>query len=203
MAFVPVPDVARVEVVMQQEGQIVENVFHVYDPAGWSTATLTALALDAKNKWNTTIRTLQCAACSTIKILCRDLTDETAPGIEYSTGMPLTGGAANPGMPMNVTVAVKWLTGLRGRSYRGRTYHVGLPAAQCSLSTVVPASLATILNDYDQWRTFPQGINQQMVVVSTRHDKVARPVGVWTAITGVFIDGTLDSQRRRLPGRGR
>lgn len=203
MPFVPVPDVARVELVFQQQAQICENVFHVYDPAGWSTATLTALALDAKNKYNTTIRLGQCASTALVKILCRDLTDETSPGIEYAAGLPLTGGSADPGMPMNVTVAVKWLTGLRGRSYRGRSYHVGIPAAQCSLSTVVPASLAALVIDYDNWRTFPQGINQQMVVISTRHNKVARNPGVWTAITGVSIDGTLDSQRRRLPGRGR
>jgi hypothetical protein len=43
---------------------------------------------------------------------------------------------------------------------------------------------------------------QNLCVVSRRHAHVVRTEAVTTPITGLAVNSTLDSQRRRLPERG-
>ena len=106
-------------------------------------------------------------------------------------------------MPNATTIAVKKNTGRAGRSYRGRVYHVGLTEIQVQDNRITPTATAAINTAYSTLITRYTAINCEWVVASTQNNNVPRVVGVATPIVGVSVDPVIDSQRRRLPGRGR
>jgi hypothetical protein len=103
-----------------------------------------------------------------------------------------------------VTIAVSWRTGITGRSFRGRTYHLGLSEAQYVGSTLEVTPAGLILTAYDALLTTINAISgNQMGVLSRYADKAPRVNGLLTPISNVeFVDLVLDSQRRRLPLHG-
>ncbi len=203
MAFVPAVNCCRVEMVFSCEGQIVENVYHVAVGATPTPTIMTNIAAAFKTWWHTHLVAMEPTAVSLNLIRVTDLDDEFAPGIEYVSGLPETGSNVTLPAPMNVTVAIKWVTGNRGRSFRGRTYHVQLRVDQYTSSTLNGTNAADLKTNYDFLRTDIATAGWQLSVLSTRHNKANRVTGLVTFITGVSVDPTLDSQRRRLPGRGR
>lgn len=106
-------------------------------------------------------------------------------------------------MPNVITVAVKWVTALRGRSYRGRTYHIGLLETHI-LDNMITTAAQTLLQTYyvNLWGSVAI-LTAEMVVASRIQGGVEREVGLMTPIIGFQIDRVVDTQRRRLPGRGR
>lgn len=125
------------------------------------------------------------------------------PQQAYTPPAPVTGLIASESMPMNTCCVLTHRTALRGRNYRGRTYQPGLPdnmrtspgeanlTTLAAIAAVYVSGLVTNLPGPWDW-----------VVVSHYLNKVARPTGLKTAITGVTVDTLLDSMRRRLYGRG-
>jgi hypothetical protein len=133
-----------------------------------------------------------------------DLSTQTSGGIEYTQGMPIMGTFPDDqGMPSNVTVAVKWTTGLRGRSYRGRTYHIGIPRSCVEGNLVATEYVADLKDAYQTLINRFTQTGGAMVIASRQNNSVIRETGVSTPVTAVSIEHTIDSQRRRLPGRGR
>jgi hypothetical protein len=65
-------------------------------------------------------------------------------------------------------------------------------------------ALATLISHYDDLRTALDNafVAVDFGVLSTVHAGAPRVPPILTPITGVAIDSTLDSQRRRLPHRG-
>ena len=106
------------------------------------------LAVAMRAWWNINIKPNVPATIFLSKIIVKDMTEQFAPGIEYTAGMPLPGALDTPRLPMNVTVAVKWTTGMRGRSFRGRTYHVGLFDGCVQNDTVKPDTLGALVTGY-------------------------------------------------------
>lgn len=202
MAFIPAVGCARLEMVFEEQGQIIENVFHFESGTAWDVAHMTALALAVKNEHTANIRALQTAGCSLTKIRVRGLNTDADPAIEYTTGLPVAGlGGATPA-PMNVTLAVKLSTGLGGRSFRGRFYFCGLDLAVISGSTVAGGFITDLITAYGRFLTTEVAAAGQWGVVSYVHDHAPRTTGAFTPIIGLSADTTTDSQRRRLPGRG-
>lgn len=114
------------------------------------------------------------------------------------------GGAIVASDPNNVTLAISFRSGMTGRSFRGRNFIPGLPGSSIS-NNRVSATLANalagayeILMGEDSVATgFTWG------VISRRTGGAQRPSGIVTPITQVVVvDTIVDSQRRRLPGRG-
>jgi len=127
---------------------------------------------------------------------------EAAPGIEYTTGAPIVGTDGGGAMPGNVTVAVRWITALRGRSYRGRTFHIGLTRTACSQDILLPTNAGFLKSCYDALIAALAAESFQLVVASYRHENAPRATGLASPIVTSVVEGTLDSQRRRLSGRG-
>lgn len=203
MVFVPIPNTARVELRFTQDGQQLANVFHVRAPAPLTVEDLETIATVFVD-WYDSFRTVVCNAVTLREIDLRDLTTASGIGILYNTGLPLVGTIASPALPNNVTVAVKWGTGLTGRSFRGRTFHIGLSEGQVVNSAVDSAFAPPILSGYNALPPLIKAQNYLLVVASRYTNNAPRPVGVTTEIlTAAYADTTIDSQRKRLPGRGR
>lgn len=132
-----------------------------------------------------------------------DLTADFAPTLNYTTGLPLVGSAGADGMPNNVALVFTKRTALRGRSFRGRIYHPGLAESQVAGNQVLSATVTSLLAAYNLLKTLTVGAETwPLVVVSRMHNGVVTNPGETHAVTTIDTDGFIDSQRRRLPGRG-
>lgn len=201
--FIPFEDVAKLEMVFFQYGQFVENVHYFHHTAGPFTVTdMQTLAADMKTWWNTNMKGKVVSSAELEKIRVKDMSSENAPGIEYQTGLPIAGTNGVQGAPSNVTVAIKWTTGYSGRSFRGRSYFVGLAAADVVADVVNAAALTNILTAYDLLITAPPA-GWVLGVASMQYHKAWRVTGLFTPIITVSAENYSDSQRRRLVGRGR
>jgi len=128
-----------------------------------------------------------------------DSTDRSIVGGAYSNlVLAITGGiTTGDPLPSNCADVISWRTGLSGRSNRGRTYTFGATDAQATGSiwtsgyTTLVGNLAASLVAYVGPLTCPV-----TTAVASVKDLEMKP------ITGYIIDSFVDSQRRRLPGRG-
>lgn len=209
--FVPAPNTLQVEMVYTTYGGHAENVYHVQgDAAITDIAGLASNMITEFEAWETTsMKGLRSSAYALVKTVVRDVGQIDGPVFEHS---PVIAGtqAADP-VPDNSTIAVKWVTGRGGRSYRGRSYHIGLTTNMVSGDQLAAAFQASLPAAYQalrdrisnfNWNTFGP-THGRLVVVSASHNKVARAVAEITPITdAVLADTNLDSQRRRLRGRG-
>lgn len=104
----------------------------------------------------------------------------------------------------NVTLTTSWRTGLAGRLYRGRIYVPALSESDVFTNdTVVSAEIALLAIAAAQLIS-QLATNATPLVIFHRphlpphvHDNTA------TVVTSYVLENIVDSQRRRLPGRGR
>lgn len=211
MAFQPCPETAEVRLQGILLGQQVENVFHVRISTTPTLANLTDIA-NAVNDWATgTYANHMSNGLSWTQIVVTDL--NTAGGIQYIKDMSSEGGGTitDPVKTNQDTFAVSFKTGLSGRSYRGRVYVLAVPSGYYNTpNTLNPLNQAAYVTVFNTLREdldtagFPLG-------VLSRYNKDAVPTpphkraeGLLTdVVTVTSTDNIIDSQNRRLPGRGR
>lgn len=136
-------------------------------------------------------------------VTTRDITQQGGPVSEYS------GDAGEPGMlvgnllPNSNTIAVSFRTGFAGAANRGRNYWAALMESEVTDSTVAGTKINLIIAAYAALSgagTIMPG--WQWAVISR---KLVPPLIVGRAlpiVSVVVTDSVVDSQRRRLPGRG-
>ena len=205
MPFIPTPNTCQVEMVYDYLAQIVENVFHVDLGAPPTVANMSPVLADFMAWHATQLRNQQHSSALLTKIRVRDISQQTGTAIEEDcnancAGAVTGGGAAMPG---NVTLAVKWNTGLAGRSFRGRTYHIGLYDDAVTGNFIIPGVHTGLFNIYNAIPYLDAPTFPKLVVVSKYTNNNPRPAGIRTPIIGATINDAIDSQRRRLPERGR
>lgn len=204
--FIPAPGVAQVEMLYIESGQHVENVYHVLKGDGSAAPTLTdlnAIAATFEGWEHGSAVAMRHDNTVLGKIVVRDLTTQDGPVIEHEPTTSVTGVQAIPPCPNNVTVAIKWSTAQRGRSFRGRTFHIGMCTAFVDKNQLLGATRNDFLTRYTALHDDVISLGAfKMVVVSKSHQKFWRDVALSTPILSASIDPDLDSQRRRLAGRG-
>lgn len=204
--FIPAPGVLQVEAVYKCLGEFCENVYHVYNGtwAGALTPTIMQHIAQLVEAWESgTGRGYRHQQSVLDHIVVRDLSTQTGPAIERTPTTVVTGLRPATPAPNNVTVAVKWNTLLRGRSYRGRTFHIGMPMDFVTGDQITAAAHDLMIGGYDGLRTsLAESADQTMVVLSYAHNKFWRDTAVATPIVNCSVNLDLDSQRRRLAGRG-
>lgn len=207
MAFQPCPGIAQLEMVYTASGQPCENVFHVMGLASYDEGILTTI-LEELSAWHAAhVVTSQSAEVFLQKLVGTDLGSETGARLDLPVSPPRQGTGSAAPLPNNVTLAIKWGTGLRGRSSRGRTYIIGLTegALGSDAQEVTSAFAGNILAVYDHLLTdtfTTSGV--QLCVLSRRHNNALRAAGVGIPITSTSLaDPFIDSQRRRLPAHNR
>lgn len=123
-------------------------------------------------------------------------------GLEYNqpTLLPVNGDLGSGRLPNQVTYTVTWLTGLVGRSYRGRTYAVGVSAAAVATGQkrLTDASQAGLQSVWEGLRSSMETAGHAMQVVSLYEDGLPRVEGVTTPIVSTRVNFPLATQRRRL-----
>jgi len=205
MAFVPFGGGAQVELLLDYDEQQCETTFHVHQDVNWNSLTLPLLASTFYDWWDDYMQALVPNTVLLRAVRATALHAINAPGVELAVNPPLAGAGTNPQLPNNVTIALKWTTGLRGRSFRGRSYHVGLAEGQVVANIVDSAHLTNLIDAYMTIPTLLAAVNVEwtLVVASRYENGQPRVSGLMTPITGLTSDGVIDSQRRRLPKRGR
>lgn len=202
MDYIPVPQAATVELLYRQDGQIVENVlgFRFASVTSQTISDLTGLAAAVKSWWTTNLQPIVHSAVSLYMIRATDISSQSGPVVEYTTGLPAVGATGADPMPNSVTIVYKAKTALRGRSYRGRIYHVGLAESHVTGNIVVSTQQTALQAAYTALLATMAGYNYG--IISRQLNGVKRTTGVITPVVSLSSDGVIDSQRRRLPGRG-
>lgn len=201
--YIPADKVAQVDLIYDCNGEICENVYNVLGTAEW-TGTLLASLITAVVGWETTSgSTLRTSGCGAVKIVATDLSSQTGPSIIRSI-TPTINGINTGTMPNNVTVAIKLGTDQRGRSFRGRTYWIGLWPTAVFAQQINASVAGQLLTSIGLLQAAVGTVNGgKLAVVSRRTGNNPRVAALVTPVTTFSIDPNLDSQRRRLPGHNR
>ena len=205
MPFQPCPTVIQARIVASLDNQDCENVLHFKQPTGDITfSTLLSLGGDILSWLSSQIAPLVTSDVAFRKIVLRDLSLVDGASAEM-TGLGVSGSADLPTLPNNVAYVMSLRTGISGRSFRGRAYMFGIPE-----SVVVNNDVDIVYTDaaVAAWSalitTGAIGTTYLWSVLSRRNGGSLRPEGLGFAITQVtVVDTVVDSQRRRLPGRGK
>lgn len=201
--FIPAPNTAQVTMQYNVGGEHCENVYWVQGAAPWDATTLLALIGKFRDWEAADASPIRSNFVGLYNIHARDFTVQNGPELDQSESI---GGAltAEP-FPQNVTVAVKAQTGLAGRSFRGRSYWIGLEIdQQLTQGVLLPATATAIITVMNQLLASAFPNTGKMVVASFRTGGNPRTTAVLTPILSyTMADHNIDSQRRRLPGHNR
>lgn len=204
MAYVPALNTAEVVVGTTVDGLTIDNVHNFEFPGTLTTSILDDLALSVITSWIANMA----AALSEEVILnfvkATDLTSDSAPTVTRFPPPATNGDVPSDTPPTNAAVVVTETTDGRGRSFRGRSYTGGFPRVEMAdaghITTGYQTDLATSFAVYMADIEDDNGCDH--VVVSRRHNNADRANAVMTPITGYAVELSIDSQRRRLAGRG-
>jgi hypothetical protein len=211
MPFVPVAETVLAEIRMTLDSQEIENTLYFGLGATPAVGAMVTLTNDLFDWWTGNIAPQMSDQVQLREIVLTSLETATGPQVSFSPPTAETGALSSPVLPSNVAITVSFRTALRGRSFRGRNYFPGLTDSQVSGNTVSSVSVLAIRDAYAALLASPVADDGQWVAVSRFSGvdpvtglPIPRVAGVATPITSVVVvDATVDSQRRRLPGRGR
>jgi hypothetical protein len=210
MPFIEAAKVILIEVRMMLDSQKVENTLWAHTIDTVDGTTLAAAATAVKDWWVSDYGPLVSDLVTLREVVATDQTIETGPQVTIS-GEGAAGGQIGGCMPNNVTLSVSFHTTSRGRSFRGRNYIVGIPVEQLATTNAVEATWAAgFPTAYEALREALDAVDWTWGVLSRfsgvepdTGKPIPRASGLFTPIVSATLaDLTIDSQRRRLPGRG-
>jgi hypothetical protein len=199
-----------VELVFEEDGQIVENTLYFTNDADWSEGT----ALDWLGALRDIIETELMPLLHTTIALVRLVGTLLTAVDSFSTILvvtpPIGGSVGGTVLPNGTAYTVTFNTAARGRSNRGRNYIAGLnTAAMVDGNHVTGDFRVALLAYFDAIRLAALDASLRWVVVSrfSGVDGDGKPIPRVTGVThnitsASTFDNVVDSQRRRLPGRG-
>lgn len=203
MAFQPAPGIWEADVNMLVDGQICQNTLYFNrNTAPASVPGALALATAIELWWADNYAPLVSSVVRLRDVEVKDLEAQGGP----AALVPSTadGDGASPMMPNNVTWVVKFTTGSTGRSQRGRNYVVGLMEGSVVNNQINELLADQFVAAYQVLLGIATDLNLDWCILSRRAGNAERDVGLGFKILAVtYTDLTIDSQRRRLPGRGR
>lgn len=203
MGFVPLDGAVQAELRFILNGQQVENVLYFYTADGVSVGEMNNLA-DMLNDWlELHLQPTQASGAVFNELYLTDLTSQTGPTVSNTARNGTIGQmTTSPVLPGNATIAVSFRTNGRGRSARGRNYFIGLAEGNV-VGNVVDTGLVTAIEAaYNALLTVVQ-FPWTWIVYSRTVDGADRAEGLAQPVTNaIVVDPYVDSQRRRLTGRG-
>ena len=210
MPFVPVDNTCLAEIRMTADGQQIENTLWFEFPTAITAEDLVSLATDLTTWWGDNIQPIVWGGVTLREIVCTDMSSETGAQGSFATETPTVGDLDEPPLPTGTSLAISFRTALRGRSFRGRNYAVGLVKSHTTgPNTFTDAIVTAYQTAYNNLIAVATGAGFTWVVVSrfsgvdAEGKPIPRALGVTTPVTSVVMtDNIVDSQRRRLPGRG-
>lgn len=203
MAFIPVPNTVAVEIRMGLDGQRVENTLafeYAVTPTEADANTLGDALIDW---WDNQYSANLCSSLGLVEVVLTDLTADDSFSVTRVPTTPVTGKQNLEPVPNSVAICISLRSSGRGRSSRGRNYIPAIPHDSVALNRVTGSVLTQLTSAYNTLGTLADDAGATWVVISRSHNKIPRTTGVTFPITTVvFTDNVVDSQRRRLPGRG-
>lgn len=203
MPFQPVPDTAKVAVVATYLVSDVVNTFHFKRSGSWGASELEDLVGAVAAAWVASVMPSLSANMALRRIESRGLRSDGDVAVEFVFSPVVSGGRGGDSLPGSIAFAVTHLTGLAGRSYRGRTFFGGLAEADVSGDLLDAGRADALRNGLESVRQQASAQGWTMVVVSRTNNRTPRAQGLTIPVTGFrWRDRIVDSQRRRLTGRG-
>lgn len=204
MAFIPVADTVEVELFQFLHGQKIENTLGFRLAGGFGAGEVIDLWNNLLIWWSTSFSDQLSNQLTLRGSKITDLSTVSSPAYEFNAPTPNPGGGgAGQALPGNANLVVSFRTLARGRSYRGRNYVCGLPENLVDGNTVANSLVAALQAAYNGLRALPFDNPWEHVVISRFNAGAPRTTGVATKVTNaVVVDPYIDSQRRRLTGRG-
>ena len=210
MPFVPVPNTVLAELRMLYDSQKVENTLWFDLGAAPDTTTMEALAGGLLSWWTDEYAPLCSVGVQLREVCITDMSSATGPQVIQAATTGNVGLNTSAAKPSSAALTVSFRTASRGRSFRGRNYVLGLTQDSLNLNTVTDVFANACVAAYSALLPAGTAEHPGTWVVASRFsgvdaDKkpIPRVTGIATPITQVsVVDKTVDSQRRRLPGRG-
>lgn len=203
MAFQPAVNCAQIQVRGTLFGQQVMNTFYALYPDAYTQEDLDSLADDIDGWVSGAYKVLCHSAYSYTGTLVRGLTSEIDLIAENndSAGAGTAGGS---GLAANTALAVKRRSAFTGRGARGRVFLPAIPTSGLTDNVTITAAYRTAVET---------ALNAIRGIISTDGatevivHRVASGVPLataafYTVVEYVVMNLTVDSMRRRLPGRG-
>jgi hypothetical protein len=201
--FVPAADTVKVDIQSRLFGQVCDNTLWFRFRAGEpDIPAMIALNTAINDFW---IATMLPEVSQDVKFIGSVVTGQwslVAPAVaEPRFGE--AGGIVDDSEPGNVTMTVTFLTAGRGRSSVGRNYVIGIPVGVRSGNQVSGAFNDNLVIAYQAILASAFDADWEWSVVSHISGGVDRVTALVQAVIGArSADVNLDSQRRRLTGRG-
>lgn len=203
MPYVPAPNCVQAELFYNWNGQACETVLHYEATTAHTPTQCSDLAAALVTWWGGTWKGWFPTTLSLVGVKVTDLATAVSPVYDASSGLPILGTNGSPSLPNNVALAITKRTAARGRAYRGRIYLPGMVEVQVTDNAVSAAYITNFITGLGTIRNVSvTGQIFKMVVLSRYIGVAPRSEAIATDVTGFTTDGIIDSQRRRLPGRG-
>lgn len=206
MAFIPVPNTARVCWHFTFAGQQVQFCLHFEKlTPPLTTSDLTNLGSTGHTWWTGFGLVNFSQQMALNRVSATDLTSQSAPSIDTIVS-PVEPGGVGQFPPLATAIVLTQRTALRGRSFRGRVYLPGVPTAPGADSAhAAAATITDILADFASLIASMEALATngfEWVVVSKQQNGLPLGIGVTTPATVLSSDGNWRSQRRREFGVG-
>lgn len=203
MPFIPTPAGISVEFRYLIAGQQTENCVHFRSEDSDPSLVLADLGVAMLNWAEGNYFALQSVDVELREIYLVDISSADGPTLTVAPETTVTGEVNEPAVANNVAFCLTLRTNKRGRSYRGRWYAGGFTRLAVNDSAISPSFAVSLRTSLTAMKTLAEGVGCTWSVLSKRANGAFRTSGVLTPITSVgWYDLTVDSQRRRLPGRG-
>lgn len=154
--------------------------------------------------WVTNVIPRQSTDLTLREIVVTDLTAADAGTVTVPVTTPTAGTVGSQSLPGNCAFCVSLRSAFRGRSSRGRIFIAGLPESSTSLGRVDAGLAAEYVAAIEAMRELEDDPNPwSLMIVSKRHNNAWRTEAAQFQVQAVtMVDTVIDSQRRRLIGRG-
>jgi hypothetical protein len=207
MVFVPFLQSIDVQIRGVMDNQRVANTlgFRYFELIG--PGPLSDLAASLNQWWTLHARPLLPSSYQFAEVYAYMLDGPNSAAVTDGANAGWIGNRGSIPMPNNVSLAIKFNTNRRGRSYTGRNYWAGFTESDVALNTITDPIADYIVALYERllWLAPPDFPSGWTWCVNSRYNGgEARLQGASEPITAVSTtDRIVDSQRRRLPGRGK
>lgn len=202
MAFIPWPNGIQLCFDFTTAGQNWQFCLALRKSSGAPTdSDLLAVASEGTSWWQSTLGNNIENDTTLRQCRATDMTVEGGPQNIQTSGV--AGAISGTFMPLNAASVVSLRTAKRGRSYRGRAYVSGSPAsALISDVDISSTQAANLASAFTTLQSALDALGFDMVVASKRHNNVTTNPAELNEVIAILCDQHLDSQRRRLSGRG-
>lgn len=206
MPFQPAPGTVGVIIEGRLVGQQYENTLAFFqNGADPTVGDCSALATNAKDWWNTLMLPMLCDTLIMLRVTAKNLFVNGGAKAVISMDA-MQGAVSTEQAPSNVAAVVTFDTGQSSKSSHGRNYIGAVPNSVIDVNTLEGGFCSDIISAYQQ--LLPGGTYDPSPyywsVLSRQSNSVVLAAAIAVPVLNVyFTDTTVDSQRRRLPGRGR